>query len=195
MIIALKNNVKAFLSNCLKVFYVCYFLIFSTSCLIFHLVGGTGRLKTYTYKGYAKKEINAAIQCLFLKYPQYKPPIKYRNTMIHYYSDLSTPESKSINADSVQFHFYINGDTTGEVLYWTAFTGCEKEWTNKSPELLAYGYVNELDLIGYKKNDGRMNIQEDFKKKTINSDIYVKQFELIILSKIKYFLENPTKCK
>jgi hypothetical protein len=97
--------------------------------------------------------------------------------VIHYYSDLSYPESRRVNADTVQFHFYVKTNEGDKILYWTGFAGLEEEWLRKS---------TELALVGYKKNGGRMNIHEDFKnERAIKKDPYIKLFETEILPKIK----------
>lgn len=142
--------------------------------------GGTGKLKLYTYEDYSKKELNNAIQCFYKKHPQYIPPEKYKNTMIHYYSDLSDPESRRVNADTVQFHFYVKTNEGDEILYWTRLSGLQENWISKP---------SELALKGYKKNSEKLLIHEDFKnERVIKKDINIKIFESEILPKLQEYL-------
>jgi hypothetical protein len=170
-------------------------LIFLSSCGIIagifmnKFVGGTGKLKLYTYSEYTKKEFNDAVQCVYKNYSQYIPPEKYKNTMIHFYSNLSSPESRRFNADTVQFHFYVKTITGDEILFWTAFVGLEENWNTLKYE---YGISCELGLRGYEKNEEGLLIHEDFKnEKAIKKDPYIKLFETEILPKIQGYLVNP----
>lgn len=148
--------------------------------------GGTGKLKLYTYDEHTKKEFNEAVQCVYKKYPKYTPPVKYKNTMIHYYSNLGSPESRRVNADTVQFHFYVKTNEGDEILFWTGFVGLAENWNTLKYE---YGASCELALIGYKKNDGILVIHEKFKnQRAIKKDINIKIFESEILPKIQEYL-------
>ena len=151
--------------------------------------GHTGQLKSFAYTNYSKKEVNHAIQCLFKKHTDLVPPLKYKSSMIHYYRDLYTPESRAMNADTVQFHFYIKTENGNEVLFWLGFSYYDiiKEWEDKPSELV---------LIGYRENENGMKTQKDFGIfKPIRFDKKIKLFEKEILPKIKYFLEHPEECK
>ena len=173
------RNLKA-----VSLFVILPMLLSSCFLTILPFSGGTGKLKLYTYEEYSKKELNNAIQCFYKKHPQYIPPQKYKNTMIHYYSDLSDPESRRVNADTVQVHFYVKTNEGDEILYWTVFTGLQKEWMSKS---------TKLALVGYKKKSEKLLIYEDFKnERVIKKDINIKIFESEILPKIK---ENLGKGK
>jgi len=166
-----------------------YAALISSVCALFFLAcispGTTGKLKSYTYKKYSKRDVNKAITCLYQKYPEYKAPEKYKPLMIHFFSNLNTPESRKFNADTVQFHFYIKTSSGDEVFYWTAFPGLGDDWKGKP---------SELGLRGYKLNEGKLLLQKDLKKKQIRKDKYIALFETEIYSKINKFLSEE-KCK
>lgn len=155
-------------------------------------VGGTGKLNAYSFEKHTKKEFYQAIQCMYKSYPQFYPPSTINpHSLIHHYQDLSSPESKRINADSVQFHFYLK-TSTNELLYWTSFIGLEENWKVTKYE---YGVACELALIGFKLDNSGWKTFENFKnKKRIKNDPCIKLFESEILSKIIYFLEHPSDC-
>ncbi len=167
-----------------KLFSLLFFLSTMNSCLLIQaqkMTGNnTGQLKSYNYN-YQKKEVNAAMQNLFNKYPQYKPASKYQNDMIHNYPDLSSPESREINADTVQFHFYLKTQKGEDILFWTRFDGIQKNWETKPCELALKGYDNG-DRLYTKKNFG-------FFKPTW-ADRKIKLFEKEILPKIQIELDK-----
>ncbi|HBX49744.1 MAG TPA: hypothetical protein DEH02_01595 [Bacteroidales bacterium] len=171
----------------LKLIIIFFVSIFLNGCFALSFVGGgTGLLKSFVFSENSKKDINTAIHCLFSKYPQYIPPDKYENSMIHMWPDLSTPDSRRFNADTVQFHFYIKTESGREILFWTRFRGLEEEWLSKAPELA---------LIGYKEKKGLQTNSDFGIFRPIWADKNVKLFQKEILPKIEYLLKHPTECK
>ena len=162
-------------------------LINLTGCFLFQLnrmVGsGTGQLTSYKYN-YSMKEVNFAIKNMFKKHPEYIPDSRFKNSMIHYYMDLSTPESRAINADSIQFHFYLKSTSGEDILYWTRFTysDVKTDWTN---------IPCELSLRGFEKNFKGMNTEKDFGTfKSVRNTEEFKLFEKEILPKIQQALDE-----
>ncbi len=160
--------------------FACVLYLFS-GCTLYNiskLVGIRSQTEELSFYKFAcsKREINFAIKKVLTKYTEFIPPDKYKKYLIHNYPDLTTPESRAWNADSIQFHFYFKTKQGNEYLYWVRFIGHQKNWN-----------INACTLVLEEYFDGKETITKSkfnfFKPLKMDSGIIV--FEKEILEKIR----------
>ena len=142
---------------------------------MYRFVGkGTPTVKSYSFIGVSKGELNNEIQFLYKKTPSIKPDSeRFKFSMIHNYISLDTPESQQWNSDTVNFHFVLTNLDSIKVFYWSRFVSLQDNWDTKNCMLT----LKEYKVL-------------DEKSLTISKNKVLKMFEEQILSKLQGFVNS-----
>ncbi len=153
--------------------------VISIAVFSFLATAGThGRIKGYQYN-YSKYEIVQAMHLLYQQHPEYVVPDQWKSlTTPHVIGSNSDPDIQALNADSVNFDFYI--ESKSPFILWSSFVNVQENWYDDKCELVLEGYI-AVSRGQWKFND---DLPDEEKQKI------TKYFEENILKKLKNILQE-----
>jgi hypothetical protein len=113
--------------------------IIGVSLFSFLATAGThGRIKGFKLE-HSKKEVNDAVKVFYEKNPNLKVPDEYEFLVkTHFYGNENDTAISSLNADSINYDFYIKEQN---LIIWSSFVGSQRNWKNSPCEIVLEGYL------------------------------------------------------
>lgn len=160
-------------------------LLLINGCVVFMIISDFNKrgnpFSIYEYHEISKPIFSNSLKVLSIN----SYPDSLKNFFIHYGFNLESEPIRSLNADSISFHFILKDSSQNDIIYWAVISGGESFWYG--PDSTNYS-VTELGLLGISENyEGWVGFVSETRWQKLGKKKYkryIDRFEKEVLSKL-----------